>query len=57
MPFLYSLDLVARRYNVFPASIDLRNPEHMAWYRRACIFMSMESDRDAAIAKQHAQQR
>jgi hypothetical protein len=48
---LYSIDEVARRYGIAPWSVDLSNPEHMTWYRRACIFMSMEGDRNEAIAK------
>jgi len=47
----YSIDEVARRYGIAPWSIDLNDPDTMTWYRRACIFMSMEGDRDAAIRK------
>jgi hypothetical protein len=49
----YAIDEVARRYGIAPWSIDLSDPERMKWYRRACIFMSMEGDRDEAIAKRH----
>lgn len=45
------IDEVARRYRIAPWSIDLANPEHKAWYRRACIFMAMEGDRAVATAK------
>ena len=50
LPLIYRLDEVARRYGVFPASIDLHDPESLRWFRRAQIFISMEADRDYAIA-------
>jgi len=45
------VDEVARRYGIAPWEVDLSNPEHLLWYRRACIFMSMEGDRAEGIAK------
>jgi hypothetical protein len=48
---LYAIDEVARRYGIAPWSIDLSKRECMVWYRRACIFMAMEGDRNEAIAK------
>jgi hypothetical protein len=56
-PLLYSIDEVARRYGVFPATIDLHNPEHLVWVRRAWIFLAMESDRDKALEKRENRRR
>jgi hypothetical protein len=51
---LYTVDTLARRYGIAPWSIDLNDPAIKVWYRRACIFMSMEADRDAAIAQRQS---
>lgn len=54
LPLFYAVDLVARRYGVFPPDIDLTNREHLMTVRRAQIFMSMEAERDSAIARRRA---
>ena len=57
MPLLYFIDEVARRYGIAPWSIDLNDPVHKVWYRRAIIFMAMEGDRSVAAAKLRADER
>lgn len=54
LPLVYSIDEIARRYGVFPASLDLHDPDTLRWFRRALIFMSMEADRDVGLRKRYA---
>lgn len=45
------MDLVARRYNVFPTSIDLTDRAQLMAVRRALIYMAMEAERDEGIRR------